>query len=112
MVGYTDTYGINVEDFLAISSVRSWIEIPNKSIDLNNKIITYTGLPENVTGLIFNMSLEGLEYIEITLNISPTGQQKEGDIYINGFYQYSAGQSEQVHSNHVSVQVYGHLDIT
>ena len=112
MVGYTDTYGINVEDFLAISSVRSWIEIPNKSIDLNNKIITYTGLPENVTGLIFNMSLEGLEYIEITLNISPTGQQKEGDIYINGFYQYSAGQSEQVHSNHVLVQVYGHLDIT
>ena len=44
--------------------------------------------------------------------MAPTGPQEEGDMYINGFYQYGQGQTEQVHSNHVAVQVYGHLDVT
>ena len=112
IVGYTTNKNIPVNDFSTISAINNWTEITNKSINTTNKTITYSNLPENITGLIFNMNLEGLEYIEITINITPTGNQEEGDIYVNDFYQYSNGQIEQVHSNHVVVQVYGHLDIT
>ena len=112
VVGYTTTQNIPTNNFNAINSINNWVTITNKSINTTNKTITYTGLPEGVTGLVFNMKLEGLEYIEITLSMAPTGPQEEGDMYINGFYQYGQGQTEQVHSNHVAVQVYGHLDVT
>ena len=111
-VGYITTQNIPANDFATINAINNWTTITNKSIDSVNKTVTYTGLPEGVTGLVFNMQLEGLEYIEILLNMTPTGPQEEGDLYINGFYQYGQGQSEQVHSNHVAVQVYGHLDVT
>ena len=112
IVGYITDKNIPTNDFAAISTINNWVEITNKTVNTNSKTITYTGLPEAVTGLIFNMKLEGLEYVEITLNMSPTGAQEEGDKYFNGFYQYSNGQVEQVHSNHALVQVYGHLDVT
>ena len=111
-VDYTTTTNIPTNSFNDIIATIDWIEITTKTIDSENKTVTYTGIPENTTGLVFNMQLAGLEYVEILLNISPTGAQEEGDIYINGFYQYSNGQIEQVHSNHVAVQVYGHLDVT
>ena len=112
IVGYITTQNIPTNNFNNIAAINNWINITNKTIDNANKTVTYTGLPENVTGLIFNMKLEGLECVDITLNMSPTGAQEEGDVYVNGFYQYANGEVEQVHSNHVAVQVYGHLDVT
>ena len=41
--------------------------------------------------------------------MSPTEGQKEGNIYVNNFYQYSLDQTEKVISNYATVQVEGHL---
>lgn len=111
-LNYTNDSNIQTSNFTTISTFSNWSEGSTKAINAINKTVTYTGFPENVKALLFNISLQGFEYIEITLNMSPTGNQQEGDIYINDFYQYSNGQVEQVHSNPAVVQVYGTLNVT
>lgn len=111
-LNYTNNLDIQTDNFINIFSFNDWNEGSTQTIDSTNKTVTYTELPEDITALLFNMSLQGFEYIEITLNMSPTGNQQEGDVYINDFYQYANGQAEQVHSNQAVVQVYGTLNIT
>ena len=112
VVGYIVEENIPANNFNYISSINNWINITDKTINENNKTVTYSNISENATALIFNMKLEGLEYIEITLNISPTGNQREGNTYTNNFYQYSPEQTEKVVSNYATVIVEGCMQIT
>ena len=116
IVKYITTENIRTDHFEEIAGLTNWIAVNNQSVNNTKKTVTYTGFPEHITGLMFDLDLEGFEFVEITLIATPVTYnnttQEEGDLYVNGFYQYAQGQSEQVHSNHVAVQVYGHLDVT
>jgi hypothetical protein len=109
---HTTSTAIRSSSFDKIYSFNSWTSTATQSIDSTNKKVTFTNIPANTTALLFNLSLDGFEYIEITINMSPTGTQTEGALYINDFYEYANGQVEAVHSNVATVQIYGHLDVT
>ena len=113
---YTTDTGIQSSDFNVISSFNKWSNLTTKSVDNTKKTVTFTNIPNNIKGLLVNTSLEGFEYIDVTLNMVGTSlngkTQQEGDLYVNDIYQYSKGQVEQVHSNNAVVQVYGSLQVT
>ena len=110
----TSENDIRSNDFRKLEAFAGWTELTNKSISGN--VVTYTGILANVTAFKVTGTLEGFEWYNFTMNMSPVAVNGQthvaGNGYVNNVYQYANGQIAQIESNRAVIQIRGSLKVT
>lgn len=108
----TDSADAKSSTFAGIDAFAGWGEPLTRTFDAENKRVTVTGFPSDITALRMDLSIFGNESLTATLMMKGLGAQREGDVYVNSVYETAPGQPKEVTSNQAAVQIYGSIRLT